>query len=100
MRDTIRRKTRRANGHSLTVIIKDVNQTLRGWFEYVKHSHRNTFPQQDSWVRMRLRSILRKRQHRHGRGRAADHQRWPNATLRHMGCTRLSLPMSWQVNPL
>lgn len=81
MRDTIRRKTRRANGHSLTVIIKDVNQTLRGWFEYFKHSHRNTFPQQDSWVRMRLRSILRKRQHRHGRGRGADHQRWPNCYL-------------------
>lgn len=79
MRDTIRQKTRRTNGHSLTVIIKDVNQTLRGWFEYFKHSQRNTFELQDSWVRMRLRSILRKRQHRRGRGRGADHQRWPNA---------------------
>jgi RNA-directed DNA polymerase len=28
---------------------------------------------------MRLRSILRKRAHLRGRGRGADHQRWPNA---------------------
>lgn len=79
MRDTIRHKTRRTNGQALTVIIKDVNQTLRGWFEYFKHSQKNTLERQDSWVRMRLRSILRKRQHRRGRGRGADHQRWPNA---------------------
>lgn len=79
LRDTIRRKTRRANGHALTVIIEDVNQTLRGWFEYFKHSHKTTFRPQDSWVRMRLRSILRKRHHLAGRGRGADHQRWPNA---------------------
>ena len=79
LRDTIRRKTRRANGHALTVIIEEVNQTLRGWFEYFKHSHETTFRRQDSWVRMRLRSILRKRHHLPGRGRGADHQRWPNA---------------------
>ena len=79
MRNTIRRKTRRTNGQALTVIIKDVNQTLRGWFEYFKHSQTNTLQRQDSWVRMRLRSILRKRQHRRGHGRGADHQRWPNA---------------------
>ena len=79
MRDTIRQKTRRTNGQALTVIIKDVNQTLRGWFDYFKHGQKNTLERQDSWVRMRLRSILRKRQHRRGRGRGADHQRWPNA---------------------
>ena len=33
----------------------------------------------DAWVRMRLRSILRKRRKRKGRGRGADHRRWPNA---------------------
>ena len=79
LRDTIRRKTRRTNGHALTAIIEDVSKTLRGWFEYFKHSHKNTFRRQDSWVRMRLRSILRKHQHRRGHGRGADHQRWPNA---------------------
>ena len=79
LRDTIGAKTRRTNGHALSAIIEDVNRTLRGWFEYFKHSHETTFKQQDSWIRMRLRSILRKRNHMAGRGRGADHQRWPNA---------------------
>ena len=78
-KDSIRAKTRRANGHSLRFIIEDVNSTTRGWYEYFKHSHRNTFRSLDSWIRMRLRSILRRRQGRRGRGRGADHQRWPNA---------------------
>jgi RNA-directed DNA polymerase len=33
----------------------------------------------DSWVRMRLRSILRYRHGRRGRGRGTDHHRWPDA---------------------
>jgi RNA-directed DNA polymerase len=75
---TIREKTRRANGKSLPDIIKEVNLTLRGWFEYFKHSNRFTHKKVDGWVRMRLRSILRKRSGRRGRGRGSDHQRWPN----------------------
>jgi RNA-directed DNA polymerase len=78
-KDTIRSKTRRKNGQSLQAIIADVNRTLAGWLEYFKHSHRNIFPALDGWIRMRLRSILRKRCHRRGRGRGRDHQRWPNA---------------------
>ena len=38
LKDAIRSKTGRSNGHSLAVIIEDVNRTLRGWFEYFKHS--------------------------------------------------------------
>ena len=57
----------------------DLNPTLRGWFEYFKHSYKTTFPSLDGWIRMRLRSILRKRQGRKGRGRGSDHHRWPNA---------------------
>ncbi len=79
LRDAVRRHTRRANGHSLAAIIDRINPILRGWFEYFKHSHRTTFRPIDGWVRMRLRSILRKRAHRRGRGRGADHQRWPNS---------------------
>jgi len=75
---TIRPKTRRTSGTSLHVIIENVNRTLVGWFEYFKHSHPTTFPRLDGWVRMRLRSILRRRHHRRGRGRGRDHQRWPN----------------------
>lgn len=79
LKDTIRSKTKRCNGLSLETIIKSVNLTTRGWFEYFKHSHRCTFPTLDGWIRMRLRSILRRRVGRRGRGRGRDHQRWPNA---------------------
>jgi RNA-directed DNA polymerase len=78
-KNTIRAHTKRANGHSLQEIIRRVNTVRRGWFEYFKHSHWPTFEFLDGWVRMRLRSILRHRQGRRGRGRGLDHQRWPNA---------------------
>jgi len=79
LKDSIRDKTRRCNGFSLLAIIEDINMTLIGWFGYFKHSHRTTFPVLDSWIRMRLRSILRKRHGGRGRGRGSDHQQWPNA---------------------
>jgi RNA-directed DNA polymerase len=79
LRTRIRDKTKRTNGHSLECIIKTVNATLRGWFEYFKQSHRTTFPRLDGWIRMRLRSILRKRRGGRGRGRGRDQNKWPNA---------------------
>ena len=85
LKDTIRTKTRRANGHSLKAIIVTVNRTLRGWFEYFQHSHHTTFPRLDTWLRMRMRSILRKRQGGEGRGRGRDHQLWPNAFFAERG---------------
>jgi len=79
LKDALRLKTCRKSGDSLPCIVKHVNQTLRGWFEYFQHSsYRNVFRDLDGWTRMRLRSILRKRAGRRGRGRGADHQRWPN----------------------
>jgi RNA-directed DNA polymerase len=79
LKTTLRQHTRRCNGKSLLAILADVNRTLVGWFAYFQHSHRTTFPRLDSWLRMRLRSILRKRRGGRGRGRGADHQRWPNS---------------------
>ena len=79
LQDAIRAKTRRAHGHSLHPIVTNVNRTLRGWYEYFKHSERFVLPRLDQWVRMRLRSILRKRLGLTGRGRGRDHHRWPNA---------------------
>src|SRR5713226_4800511 len=85
LKATIRIKTRRTAGHSLEVTIAWLNETLRGWFAYFQHSHSTAFPPIDSWVRMRLRSILRKRSGRRGRGRGRDHQRWPNAFFAQQG---------------
>lgn len=90
LRDTTRRKTRRTNGQSLSTIIEDVNRTLSGWFEYFKHSRPQCFPRLDAWIRMRLRSILRKRFGGSGRGRGFDHLRWPNAFFADLGLFSLS----------
>jgi len=89
-KEAIRAKTQRTNGRSLSMIIADVNRTLRGWFEYFKHSYRTTFPSLDGWVRMRLRSILRKRKGGRGRGRGRDHQRWRNAYFAEQGLYSLT----------
>lgn len=79
-KDAIRSKTRRTNGNSLQAIIADVNRTLRGWYEYFKHSWKTTFPDLDSWMRMRLRSILRRRRGQEGRGsRISDSKLYPNS---------------------
>lgn len=77
-KDTVRGKTKRNNGQSLEVIISNVNRATQGWFEYFKHSHRYTFEPLDRMIRVRLRSILRRRNGGKGRGRGHDHKRWTN----------------------
>jgi len=84
-KDTIRTKTRRNNGQSMTAIIGSVNRTTRGWFAYFQHSPRTIFGSLDGWIRMRLRSILRRRHGRRGRGRGTDHNRWTNAFFVDLG---------------
>lgn len=52
LRATVREKTKRTSGQSLQATITDLNSTLRGWFEYFKQCHRQTFPELDRWIRM------------------------------------------------
>lgn len=78
-RQAIKAKTRRSSGDSLVTIIRGINPIIRGWYGYYRHSHQTTFERLDGYVRMRLRSILRKRHGGKGRGRGTDHYRWPNA---------------------
>jgi RNA-directed DNA polymerase len=85
LRERIRAKTPRTSGESLEKIIEQVNRTLIGWFGYFKHSSRHAFDAIDAWVRMRHRSILRKRSKRRGRGGGLDHFRWPNAYFQQRG---------------
>ena len=84
-RDAIRAKTRRANGKSLKMTVENVNRTLKGWFAYFNCSNGGIYRELDGWVRMRLRSILRKRLGGKGKGRGNDHQRWPNAFFAEQG---------------
>ena len=85
-KDKVRAKTGRSRGASLERIIADLNPTLRGWFEYFKHTTPALFPTLDGFVRRRLRALLRRQEKRPGAGRCrADHQRWPNAFFAHHG---------------
>jgi RNA-directed DNA polymerase len=85
LRESIRQKTRRTQGQSLSAIIAQINPVLRGWFGYFQHSKANTFKAVDGWVRMRLRSILRKNLGKPGRGRGSDQVLWPNAYFEREG---------------
>jgi len=85
LRDTLRPKTKRTQGKSLEAVIADINPVLKGWFGYYQHAHKNTFIWMDGWVRMRLRSILRKQHGRKGRGRGLDHQCYPNKYFAEIG---------------
>jgi RNA-directed DNA polymerase len=78
-KDTIRAKTRRTHGDSLPQIIASLNRTLRGWFEYFKHSRRWIFPELDGFIRRRLRALLLKRARRRGTGHGLANRHWSNA---------------------
>jgi len=85
LRDTIKPKTRRNNGKSMEAIVADLNRTLQGWYGYFKHVKPSQLGEIDGWIRMRLRSILRKRLGGKGRGRGRDHQRWRNRYFTNLG---------------
>lgn len=80
LRDKIRQKTGRTRSGRLEDIIAELNPILRGWFGYFKHARFPVFRKVDSFVRRRLRALLRKREKRPGFGVThRDHKRWPNA---------------------
>jgi len=90
LKDKIRAHTKRNNGQSLQVNISRLNPVLRGWFGYFKQSHHTTFTPLDKWLRMRLRSLLRKRRKRRGRAGSRDNRRWPNAFFATQGLFSLA----------
>jgi RNA-directed DNA polymerase len=98
-REKLRGMTRRANGKSMEEIISRCNRSLRGWFEYFKHSNKWALESYDGWLRMRLRSILRKRRNGRGRGRGADSQRWPNAYFAKLGLFSLTTARAEAISP-
>lgn len=85
LKDKVRELTPRTSGKSLEETITKLNARLRGWYGYFQHSQRITFPPVDGYVRGRLRSILRKRAGKRGRGRGSDHQRWRNHYFTELG---------------
>lgn len=90
LKDKVRELTPRTSGVSMEVTVARLNEVLRGWYGYFKHSYHTTFPNVDGYVRGRLRSILRKRARQRGRGRGTDHQRWRNHYFTALGLFSLS----------
>jgi RNA-directed DNA polymerase len=85
LREAIKPKTRRNNGKNMEAIVADLNRTLKGWFANFKHVHPSESGEIDQWLRMCLRSILRKRRGGRARGRGQDHHRWPNRFFTGLG---------------
>jgi RNA-directed DNA polymerase len=98
LRSKLKKPTKRSNGQSMEAIIEAINPILRGWYEYFKHVHPSEMNPLDSWVRMRLRSILRKRRKRKGRGCGLDHYRWPNHYFANLGLFSLQAAREEEVN--
>lgn len=85
LRGNLRPWTKRTSGKSLPAIIAGINPVLRGWGNYFRQALRGEHVRMDQWVRMRLRSILRKRHGGEGRGAGRDHIRWPNRYFEKLG---------------
>lgn len=91
VKDRIVSETKRTSGRSLDYIIGRLNTILKGWYNYYKHCHRWIFYRLDQWIRMRIRSVLRRRSGRQGRSRGPDHQRWKNAFFAELGLFSLKV---------
>jgi RNA-directed DNA polymerase len=76
--EAIREKTGRLRPGSIEMIIAEINPTLKGWYAYFRESSFNSLAATDSWVRQRLRSILRRRQKRRGISKGRENVEIPN----------------------
>ena len=85
LRARLKKKTRRRNTKALAAVAAALNPVLEGWFAYFQQACLREHQELDRWVRMRLRSILRKRYKRQGRGRGLDHFKWPNRYFEKLG---------------
>ncbi len=86
-----RQLTPRKSGVSLTVTITRLNSMLRNWLNYFQLSRPWVFPRLDTFIRQRLRSIVRRRSKRKGCARnGMDNLRWPNAFFAEHGLLNLA----------
>lgn len=85
LREKLKRVIRRCNGKYIDVPIAKANITLRGWYGYFKQASLLQLGWTDGWMRMRLTSILRKRNKKRGRGRGRDNNRLPNRYFDELG---------------
>ena len=84
-REAIKPHTRRTSGRSMSAIAQKLRPQMEGFYNYFKHAQASALAAADGWVRMRLRSILRKRAGMQGKGRGLDHHRWRNDYFTRLG---------------
>ena len=96
-KETLREETRRNNGDSLEEIIRRLNRRLKGWAQYFRGGQGKTYATLDSWLRVRLRSILRRRTGRKGRG-WLDHRKYTIAYFAELGLISLKAS-AWAKRP-
>lgn len=100
LRARLKPLTRRNCAISMEAVVARINPILRGWYGYFKHASALAMERMDPWVRGRLRSILRRRGHRRGRGRGADHHRWRHHYFDHLGLFCLAHARESELNSL
>jgi RNA-directed DNA polymerase len=89
LRENVRQQTRRTDGRAVSEMIAALNRRLRGWARYFHQGNGDVYTRLDKWIRMRLRSVQRKRDRRKGRGHGQDHNRYPNAYWADLGLISL-----------
>jgi RNA-directed DNA polymerase len=89
LRESVRQQTCRTEGRAMEQIIRSLNQRLQGWANYFQGGNGNLYTRLDQWIRMRLRSVQRKRDRRKGCGRGQDHNRYPNTYWADLGLISL-----------
>jgi RNA-directed DNA polymerase len=89
LKESLRELTPRNSGQSLRSIIVGINRRVRGWAGYFRGGLEGPKRVLDQWTRMRLRSVLRRRDKRKGCGRGSDHNRYTNAYFAEHGLISL-----------
>jgi RNA-directed DNA polymerase len=86
LRRKLSEKTRRKRPGSMDQICRQLTPILRGWFNYFRDGNSGkVFHEVIGWQRRRLRSILHRRHHGHGIGKASLHLKWPNRCFARWG---------------
>lgn len=84
-RDNLRPHLKRCNKHGMKGITKQINPKLKGYYNYFKQAGVGSHQGLDGWVRMRLRSILKRHVKGRGIGRGMYHKKYPNAYFAALG---------------
>ena len=85
LQDKIRSLTKRNNAHSMEEIVRGVNVSLKGWYEYFKQTSGEELEQIDGWIRARLRAILRRRRKSSGCANWFDNKLYKNCYFTGLG---------------